>query len=116
MYLDSIQILDLNYLTKLSEISATNTSLDANLDAPPDHLHETSDMKRQLVVSLGSCSKANELDPEIVGHLNTAERVRSLELFLVEHVLVEHERLGRDPLLGLDRYDVVSAHDLFAVS
>lgn len=116
MYPDPIQIVDSYYLAKLSEISSTNTSLDTNLDTPPDHLHETSDMKRQLVVSLGSCPKANELDPEIVGHLNTAERVCSLELVLVENVLVEHERLGRDPLLGFDRYDVVSAHDLFAVT
>lgn len=79
-------------------------------------MHTTRDMKRQLVVAFGPRAESNELDPEVVGHLHTPERVRALELVAFEHVLVEHERLGRYPLLGLDGYDVVTADDLLAVA
>lgn len=104
------------YFTKLGEISAAHTSLNSNLNATSNNIHIASDLQRELIVTFRSGPKSNELDPEIVRHLHASQRMRALELVLVEHVLVEHKRLGRNPLLGLNWYDIVSAHNFFAVS
>lgn len=103
------------YLAKLGEIGASHACLDANLDLTSGDVHETRDVNGQLEVALGPRTIAYELDPNVVGHLHASQRMRTLELLFVEDVLVENVAFGRDPLLGLDGYDVASAHDLFAV-
>ncbi len=103
-------------LANVGEIGPASRALDANLDASVNHVEEGADAQRELIVATRPRPKSHNLHEDVVGHLNTLERVGLLELARVHHVLVELEALGRDPLLCLDGYDVVAADNLLAVA
>ena len=113
-YLDVLAV----RVAHVGEVVARHGALDAQLHGTPllGHVHVAADLQRQLVVAARSSAKAHDLHQRVVGHVDALERMGELELGLVDDTLVELERLGRDPLLGLDGYDVVAADNLLAVA
>ena len=104
------------HLVEFGIVGAGHRALDAYFDASVRLMHVAAHLQRQLVVPLGPGPVAHDLDEHVVGHLLALERVRESELISVDDALVELERFRRYPLLGLDGYDVVATHNLFAVT
>ena len=100
----------------LAEVGAGHRALNPYLAPPAHQTHVAPHLQRQLIIPSRPRPEAHDLHEKIVRHLLALEAVRTRELAPLHHILVQLEDLRRDPLLRLDRNDVVAAHDLLAVA